>query len=91
MTTVRTDFTIEQTANGFVVKGKGYYQDVDFVQGGLITSQARAEVIRDLLVEQANQPRVDVVTTEMEVAAIKERQDAADAAILMLMDLGMMG
>lgn len=49
-----SDFTIEKLENGnYVVKAPGIYQDIDFINGGYITTEQMAEEIRDLLIQQS--------------------------------------
>jgi hypothetical protein len=49
-----SDFTIEKLVEGnYVVKAQGIYQDIDFVNGGYILTEHRAEEIRDLLISKS--------------------------------------
>ncbi|NRD80268.1 hypothetical protein HPT25_23380 [Bacillus sp. BRMEA1] len=61
MTLTANDFTIEQLANGnFVAKATGIYQDIDFVNGGFITTKERAQEIVNILVANATPSLADV-------------------------------
>lgn len=71
-----SDFTIEKLENGnYVVKTTGIYQDIDFVNGGYITTEQRAEEIRDLIVQQ-NTPSIDNIKKNklMEVEQSYEKE-----------------
>lgn len=75
------DFTIVQLEDqNFVVKSEGIHQDIDFVNGGFITTQTRAEEIRNLLIEQINTPIINTPSLE-------ERIVSAESAINILLGL----
>lgn len=78
------DFSIERLENGnYVVKGLNIYQDIDFVNGGYITTKQRAVEIRDLLVEQLNNPiRPEVNEVELLKQKIEIMQQALDDLLL---------
>lgn len=68
-----SDFVIEKLDDGnFVVKAKGIYQDIDFVNGGNIPSHTRAEEIRDLMIEQMNAPIVEPISNEQRIKELEE-------------------
>lgn len=74
-----SDFSIERLENGnYVVKGLNIYQDIDFVNGGYITTEQRAIEIRDLLVEQLNKPIQPEVN---EVELLKQKIELMEQAL----------
>lgn len=74
-----TDFTIEQLSNeNFVVKGLNYYQDIDFVNGGYLTTLQRAAEIRDIIIDQLNQPIAIQPSTEEQIHQLQESLKTVD-------------
>lgn len=83
-----SDFIISKLTNGnYVIEGQGNYQDIDFVNGGYITTEQRANEIRDLMVTQANTP---VVIPKSEAELITELQAQNAQMLLALVNGGLM-
>jgi len=68
----REDFTIRQLDDGnFVVLAAGIYQNIDFINGGFITTDKRATEILDLLLDQSNTPVIPEPTDAEKIAALE--------------------
>lgn len=77
------NFAITELENGkFVVEGQGYYQNIDFRTGELITTEEQAIEVRDALIESINNPTPPEKT---EIEILKEQVIAQQVAINMIL------
>jgi len=79
---LKEDFTIEQLEDGnFVVLAPGIYQNIDFINGGFITTEQRAGEILNLLLEQANVPAEPQITDQEKIAKLETQNKQLEAAV----------